>query len=109
MTTMGLEWEVKRVPVDISGSADLVAAVVGKKIRLLAFVGMLTPADATFKLQTGGAADLTGVLDFPSAELFTWPYNPAGWLETVAGAKLNAVLTGTSPTLDGFLTYAEVT
>lgn len=44
-----------------------------------------------------------------SGQLFVLPYNPAGWAETVAGAKLNAVLAGIDPTLDGMLTYAEVT
>jgi hypothetical protein len=49
MTTMGLEWEVKRAPVDISGSADLIAAVTGKKIRLLAFVGIVMQCWNTVK------------------------------------------------------------
>ncbi len=233
MTTMGLEWQAKHAAVNISGSADLVAAVTGKKLRILAFAGVLTGTDATFKFQTGAATDLSGVFQHAnipaggiltltgqpadtetvtldaktytfqaalvnadgnvhishvdasgtldnliaaimlgagsgtayaaamtlhpsvtaaagagdtmevtaktkgvtgnsiastegivvngsfasdtltggigSGRLFMLPYNPAGWGETVAGAKLNAVLTGISPMLDGMLTYAEVT
>lgn len=233
MTTLGFEWDIKHASVNIVGSADLVAAVTGKKIRVLGFVGLLGGIDATFKLQSGASTDLTGVFQhsiIPAVGLLTltdqphdtetvvidgktytflaalldvdgnvhishtdtsgsidnliaaimlgagagtayaasmtvhpsvaavagagltmavtshvkgtsansiattetltdgafgagtlgsgvdgsiqsliWPYNPAGWCETVAGAKLNAVLAGVSPALDGMLTYAEVT
>lgn len=233
MTTLGLEWEVKHAAVNIVGNADLVAAVTGKKIRVLSFVGLLGGIDATFKLQSGASTNLTGVFqhsiipavgtltltDQPaitntvvldgktytfqaaltdvdgnvhishvdasgsldnliaaitlgagsgtayaasmtvhpsvtavagagitmiatahvkgtsgnsiastetlgngawgaatlasgvdgSIQSLMWPYNPAGWCETVAAEKLNAVLAGTSPMLDGMLTYAEVT
>lgn len=55
----------------------------------------------------GGATLASGVDG--SIQSLMWPYNPAGWCETVAGEKLNAVLAGVSPALDGMLTYAEVT
>lgn len=241
MTTLGLEWEVKYAAVNESGSidpalavsADLVTAVTAKKLRILAFVGVLGGADATFKFQTGASTDISGVFQhalipaigtltlaanagntetvvldsktytfqttltdvdgnvkigasasdsldnliaaitlgagggttyaasmtlhptitaiagtgdtmivtakvkgvggnsiattetlanassvfatatlasgMASAQLFVLPYNPAGWAETVAAEKLNVVLTGASATLDGMLTYAEVT
>lgn len=231
MPPPGFEWELKYAAVNTIGSADLVAAITGKKIRLLSFVGLLGGIDATFKLQSGASTDLTGVfqhsiipavgiltltglplntetvvldgktytfqdtltdvdgnvhigasasesIDFliaaimlgagagtayadsmtvhpsvvavagagdtmdvtahvkgtsgnsiASTETLTngafgaatlgsgvdgsiqsliWPYNPAGWCETVAGEKLNAVLAGVSPALDGMLTYTEI-
>lgn len=109
MTTFALEWEVKFASINIAGSADLVAAVTAKKLRVLAFAGSLGGTNPTVTLQTGGSTDLSGVMDHPSGEMFVLPYNPAGWCETVAAEKLNAVLAGTTPTLDGVLTYAEVT
>lgn len=232
MPPPGFEWELRYAAVNIIGSADLVAAVTGKKIRVLSFVGLLGGIDATFKLQSGGSTDLTGVFQhsiipavgtltltgqplntetvvldaktytfqtsltdvdgnvliggtasdsldnliaaimlgagsgtayaasmtvhpsvtaiagagdtmavtahvkgtsgnsIASTETLTngsfggatlasgvdgsiqsliWPYNPAGWCETVAAEKLNAVLAGVSPALDGMLTYTEVT
>lgn len=233
MTTLGLEWEVKYAAVNITGSADLVAAVTGKKLRVLAFVGVLAGTNATFKFQTGASTDMSGVFQHAlipaggiltlaansgntetvvldtktytlqdtltdvdgnvhishadasgtidnliaaitlgagsgtayaasmtlhptvtaaagagdtievtaktkgtsgnsiastetladgsfanstladgiesAAQPFVLPYNPMGWAETVAAEKLNAVLTGINPTLDGMLAYAEVT
>lgn len=231
MPPPGFEWELKYASVNIIGSADLVAALTGKKIRVLSFVGLLGGIDATFKLQSGASTDLTGVfqhsiipavgtltltdqpantqtvviggktytflaelvdadgnvhigtdtaesIDFliaaitlgagagtayadsmtvhpsvtaiagagltmavtahvkgtsgnliattetlgngafgaatlengvdGSIQSLIWPYNPAGWCETVAGEKLNAVLAGVSPALDGMLTYTEI-
>ncbi len=232
MTAIELGWETKHAAVNIAGSADLVAAVTAKRLRILAFVGVLTGTDATFKFQTGAATDISGIFQHgnipaggiltltgqplntetltldskvytfldaladvdgnvhishvdasgsldnliaaimlgagsgtayaasmtlhPSvtavagagdtmeataktkgvtgnalastetltngsfasstltggigvSQVFVLPYNPAGWGETVAGAKLNAVMTGIAPMLDGMLTYAEVT
>lgn len=108
MTTLGLEWEVKHAAINIAASADLVAAVSAKKIRLLSLVGMLAGTSAV-KLQSGASTDLTGVFDHPNDIMFIWPYNPDGWCETVAGEKLNIVMGGGSPFCDGCLTYAEVT
>lgn len=232
MPRLGLDSAVKHIAVNIVGSADLVAAVTDRNIRVLAFSGILGGIDATFKLQSGASTDLTGVFQHSiipavgtltltgqpantntvvidgktytflaelvdadgnvhishtdasgsidnliaaitrgagagtayadsmtvhpsvtavagagdtmiatahvkgtsgnsiattetlgdgawgavtlengvdgSIQSLIWPYNPAGWCETVAAEKLNAVLAGVSPQLDGMLTYAEM-
>ena len=76
-------------------SADLVAAVTNKKIRVLALVQQCTIAvGGTWKLQTGAATDITPVYltAVVNQSQQIWPYNPMGWCETVSGAKLNLVL-----------------
>lgn len=92
--------------IDASASADLIALVTGKKIRVLA--GFLTvAADTTVKFQTGGTTDLTGAMTVKAGGGFVLPFNQAGYFETASGAKLNLVL-GTSTQTSGGLTYITV-
>lgn len=92
----------------ITASADLVALVAGKKIRVLALMVSAGGTDHTIKFQTGASGNLTGVMEFVLNDKLTLLYNPHGWFETVAGEKLNAVTAGTSPNFDGVLQYVEV-
>lgn len=92
-----------------TASADIVAAVSGKKIRVIAVAIVFGGSDHTLKWQSGASTDLTGVLEVVAAERqHVWPFNPCGWFETVAGEKLNAVTAGTTPTFEGVLQYVEV-
>lgn len=85
----------------------LVAAVAGKKIRVLAVVvdaaGTVT---ARFESGTGGTA-LTGQMTFAAATSEVMPFNPVGWFETAAGALLNLELSA-AVSVDGCLVYIEV-
>lgn len=92
--------------ISIAASADLIAAVTSKKIRIVA--GFLTvAADTTIKFQSGGSTDLTGAMTVKSGGGFVLPFNPVGYFESTSGAKLNAVL-GTATQVSGSLTYIEV-
>lgn len=90
-----------------SGNNTLVAAVAGKKIRVLA-VGMIAAGAvlARFESAADGTA-LSGQMNLAANGQFTLPYNPGGWFETVAGQLLNLELGG-AVSVDGCLTYVEV-
>ena len=94
---------VKRVKVDVAASGDLIAAVTGKSIRVIA-VAVYYASSTTLKLQSGASTDLTGAMTGTS---FVWPWNPGGWLQTASGEKLNAVM-GSSVQLSGTIDYIEV-
>ncbi len=90
--------DVRKSPGDVlyataSGtvSTDVVAAVTGKKIKVLAAV--ISQASATaWKLQSGATSDITNAFTTSAADLnIVLPYNPSGWCQTVAGEKLNIV------------------
>jgi len=92
--------------ISASASADLVAAVSAKKIRVLAFFIVVTTA-VTVKLQSNAATDLTGAMPFGANGGISLPYNPTGWFETGSGLKLNMVL-GSGVAVAGGLSYVEV-
>lgn len=67
-----------------SGTNNLVAAVAGKKIRLLGLHALVASSFA-FRSATGGADQLTIA---GTAGNYCLPLNPAGYAETVAGEAL---------------------
>jgi hypothetical protein len=72
---------------------EIVAAVSGKKIRVLAAVlGPNAAANgATFK---SAATAIDALRTIPIGGTYQLPYAPHGWFETVAGEALNLALTG---------------
>lgn len=96
-----------KISASSSGNNTLVAAVTGKKIRLVA-VAMMAAAAVNAKFQTAaGGTDLTGLF-YPAANGgFVLPYNEEGWFETVVGELLNLNLSG-AVAVGGCLTYQEV-
>lgn len=72
-------------------STDLVAAVTGRKIRVLSM--LYSQASATsLKFQSDATTDLTGAFTTSAANLNgNLPFNPFGWFETGSGKKLNYV------------------
>jgi hypothetical protein len=95
--------------IDVASSGDntLVAAVVGKKIRvhqvLLVAAGAV---NARFESGAGGTA-LTGQMNLTTNSGFTLPFSPVGWFETASNTLLNLELSGAVST-DGVLCYTEV-
>lgn len=67
---------------------EVVAAVTGKKIRVLsAVVGPNAVANgATFKSATSA---IDGLRTIAIGGIYALPYHPNGWFETVAGQALN--------------------
>lgn len=91
-----------------SGNNTIVAAVTGKKIRVLGYVLVAGGAvNARFESDADGTA-LTGVMTLAAAgDVIAPGYNPSGHFETVAGELLNLELSG-AVSVDGHLTYVLV-
>lgn len=86
------------------GSTELVAAVSGKKIRVLSVAIVTTLANAVKLLSAASAISSTMPLGANGG--FVLPFNPYGWCETTVGVALNvnlSVATATGVTI----TYIE--
>jgi hypothetical protein len=107
---VAIQSEVLKAVVAASTGGDntLVAAVSGKKIRVLALVLVASGGANTVRLESAASGTaLTGQMDLVSDGQLILPYNPAGWCETVAGQLLNLELSaGTS--VAGVLTYVTL-
>ena len=100
---------IKYAVIDAATSGDntIVAAVSGKKIRIIScFMVAAGAVNARFESAAGGTA-LTGVMNLTTNSGFTLPFNPSGWFETVAGQLLNIELSG-NVSVDGSLSYILV-
>ena len=103
-----LEWKYKAVATSSSGGdKEIVAAVTGKKIRVLSFAFVVSGAtDLRFESSAGGA-ELTGVMSYAANSGIETHYNPIGHFETVAGQSLSLEQSAAVVTA-GLLTYVEV-
>jgi hypothetical protein len=100
---------VKRAAIDAatSGNNTLVAAVTGKKIRVLALFATMTGTAVTIRFEDGaGGTALTGQMGPTSGQTIVLPFNPVGWFETSAATLLNMELSG-AQSVDGVLVYIE--
>ena len=97
---------VKTAKVSLAATGTIVAAVVGKKIRVLALaVTGEVDAAVTFNLESA-TTDISGVMSMVAGTPLVLPYNPAGWCDTVAGEKLDATIA--TGKLYGTITYQEI-
>ncbi len=95
--------------IDVAASGDntLIAAVAGKKARILSLLLVASAAvNARFEDGAAGAA-LSGQMNLTTNSGFVLPYNPLGWFETTANTLLNLELSGAT-SVDGLLTYILV-
>jgi len=100
---------VKRAKIDAASSGDntLVAAVTGKKIRVLALFATMTGTAVTIRFEDGaGGTALTGQMGPTAGQTIVLPFNPVGWFETSAATLLNMELGG-AQSVDGALVYIE--
>ena len=100
---------VKRAAMEAaaSGNNTLVAAVTGKKIRVLALAITMTGTAVTIRFEDGaGGTALTGQMQPTQGQTVTLPFNPVGWFETSAATLLNLELGG-AQSVDGVLVYIE--
>jgi hypothetical protein len=101
--------EVKFGVIDVASSGDntVVAAVTGKKIRVIAL--FLVAAGAVVARWESGASGtaLTGQMTFAANGGKVLPYSEAGWFETAAGQLLNLELGG-AVSVDGGIVYQYV-
>jgi hypothetical protein len=102
---------VKRAAVSTAALGDntLVAAVTGKRIKVLALV-LCAAAAVDVRLESGaGGTALTGVMSLAAGDLrLVWPLAVPGyhWVETAAGALLNMELGG-AVQVSGCIVYYE--
>lgn len=100
---------VKRAVIDAATSGDntLVAAVTGKKIRVLNIV-IISAGSMTIRFESGASGTaLTGQMTVAAGTGFAPGFDPTGHFETAAGALLNMELSGAT-SADGWLTYVEI-
>jgi hypothetical protein len=101
---------IKRAVIDgaTSGDNTIVAAVTGKKIRVLSCLAIMTGTAVTIRFESGaGGTALTGQMQPTQGGGFVLNHNPLGWFETASGELLNMELSG-AQSVDGVLTYVEV-
>ena len=107
----GQQSEVQYAAIAAAAAGDntLVAAVTGKRIRVLALVLVASGGANSVRLESGaGGAALTGVIDLAADGQLILPSNPAGWVQTAAAALLNLELSAATA-VAGAVTYVEVT
>lgn len=106
----GTQLTPKFAKVQLSASGELVAAVTGKKIRVLQYKLMANGAVNTkFQGDSGGTpVDLTGLSYFAAAGSGeSVGFSPVGLFETASGKNLYLNLSA-STAVGGFITYVEV-
>ncbi len=109
MPPSGGQSEEQFAVIDTAGLGDttLIAAVSGKRIRVLGFFLVAAAAVAVaFESDTGGTA-LTGRMPMPINGILSPAFNPLGLFETVAGELLNLEL-GLAVQVSGALTYVLI-
>ena len=97
--------ELKSAFVSASGNVDVVAAVSGSKLRVMAMT-ITSLSGCTVKLQSGGSTDVTPPFHLGANGNLTQT-NGLGLFESVASQKLNAVVSG-STVYTVMLSYREV-
>jgi hypothetical protein len=101
--------EIRRAVIDNNSLGDntIVAAVTGKKIRVLDML-LVAGGATTVRFESGASGTaLTGQMSLTTNTGFAAGFNPLGHFETAAGELLNMELGG-AQTVDGWLVYALV-
>lgn len=111
----GSQLTPKFAKISLTATGTLVAAVTGKKIRVLSLMMTIEnqTGNETYTFKSGAAGTaLTGALgDAASAgavHSVEYGFSPVGHFETVAGSLLELSLAGTTPNAQGSLVYVEV-
>lgn len=107
---MSLKSEAQYAIIDatVLGNTTLVAAVTGKKIRVLAAALVTGSVTVTvrFESNAGGTA-LTGAMRLDGSSILVFPLNGFGWFETAVGELLNLELNAAA-LVRGALVYQEI-
>ena len=103
-------WVPKFKYVNLTVSADIVAAVTGKKIKVLAlFIDEEAQvADVVLTVKTSSNGATLGQYSGFDLQGRVLPFSRVGWLETVAGDALYGTVAGTAPNLNINVVYVEV-
>lgn len=104
----GVLYPIKYAVIDTATSGDttIVAAVTGKRIRVIS-VFLIAAGTVTTRFEsTAGGTALTGQMNLAVNTGYVLGYNPGGWFQTAAGELLNLELSG-AVSVDGSLSYIE--
>jgi len=108
--TTALTPKFARINNNTSGDNELVAAVVGKKIRVLS-ITLVSAGNVTVTLESGTAGNfLAGPFEFDGSTQpkgVAYSFSPVGHFETVSGESLNMILDA-AINVGGSLVYVEV-
>lgn len=96
---------IKSAFISGTANADVIALVASNKLRVTS-MAITAVSGCTVKLQSGGATDKTPPFHIGANGNFTHA-NPLGIFESVAGEKINAVVSGVT-TYTVMLSYREV-
>lgn len=88
-----------------SGDNTIVAAVSGKKIRVLNYV-VLSSGNSTITWESNNTTALSGAMNTQAMDQLVSGYSSDGHFETVAGEALTAAIGGNA--YQGHLSYIEV-
>ena len=89
-----------------AGSLEAIAAVAGKKIRILALcIFSYSAGSAPSITFLSATTQLSGEIDSSQAISIVLPYNPAGWMETAEGEAFK--ITSAHGAVNGMLVYEE--
>ena len=104
-TALTVKWAT--VAASTSGDNTIVAAVSGKKIRVLQ-AELIANGTVNVKWQSGASGtDKTGLAYMVVNSGYVLPYSPIGWFETAASTLLNLNLSA-AIAVGGVIAYVEV-
>lgn len=101
----GKNYPVKYAVINLADTGDIVAAVTGKKIRLVSLF-FVASAAVTLTLRSTTTA-LSGAMAFAQNGGLMLPVNQFGWVQTAKGGALN-LLMGSAVQVSGAANYIEV-
>lgn len=91
-----------------AGDNTLVAAVTGKRIRVVGLVLVASGGANSCRLESAASGTaLTGVMDLIADGQLVLPFNPSGWCQTLVAELLNLELSAAT-SVAGVLAYVEV-
>jgi hypothetical protein len=104
-----IQSEVQFVAIQAAAADNtIVAAVAGKKIRVVSLVLVATGGANNARLESGtGGTPVTGIMGLAANGQLILQQNTAGWCETVAGQLLNLELSAATA-VAGVLGYVLV-
>lgn len=97
---------VVTAPISIAATANVVAGVSGKRIKVLALTVIATAAESV-TVNDGVSSAFTGAMSFAANGGLALSFNPHGYFETSVGNALRLILGGTNG-IEGFVTYQLV-
>ena len=103
-TGYGIVPKYAKIDVASAGDNTIVAAVAGKKIRVLQYA--LVVGAATTVIWKSGSTAISGDMSFDANSGISSPFSPVGLFETAAGEALVLNLSAANP-VSGHLVYVE--